>query len=95
MTALNIKDIFSAMSMLPQITTALKKMTPEEKVNFVEQLGIGENMEKEAALNLINAFQEGRPLTADEQKAAQQMLDKVLNMQGLDLFSIFNAGQKR
>lgn len=91
---MNLKDVFSAMSMLPQITGSLKNMTPEEKAGFIEQLGF-EGVEKEFALNFINAFQEGRQLNADEQKAAQQMLDKALNMQGLDLFSMFNAEPRR
>lgn len=93
MTVLSLKDLFQAMSMLPQITDSIKNMNPQEKTSFVEQLGV-EGEEREAAFNLITAFQEGRQLTAEEQRAAQHMLDKALNMQELNIFSILNLGQK-
>lgn len=91
---LSLSDLLQAMSMLPQITLSLKNMTAQERGAFVSQLGL-EGEEREAALTLIKAFQEGRQLTGEEQVLAQRMLEKALSMHDFDLSSILELGGKR
>lgn len=81
-------------SALPKIVEAVKKMGPEEKDTFVQSLGL-EGDEKEAAYTVITRFQEGKPLSPDEQVKAQALLEKALQMNSLDLSTILNLGMKR
>ncbi|MBZ4653895.1 MAG: hypothetical protein JG781_1234 [Peptococcaceae bacterium] len=82
------------MSALPQIVEAVKKMGSEEKDTFVQSLGL-EGEEKEAAYTVITRFQEGKPLSPDEQVKAQVLLEKALKMNNMDLSTFLNLGMKK
>lgn len=86
---MSLSQLIQAISIFPQMVNSIKKMSPEEKNNFVAELGL-EGGEKDAALNIITCFQEGRALTPEEQVAAQALLDKALKMNNLDLGTLLS-----
>jgi hypothetical protein len=82
-----MEQFVQAITMLPQIAEAIKKMSDEEKNSFVERLGL-EGEEKATAYEIINCFQEGKTMETAQQKAAYQLLEKALRMNQLDLSGI-------
>ena len=84
---MSVSQMLQIFSALPQLLEGMKKMGPEEKRRFVEQLGLtGED--QEAAVNLLTAFQEGQQVTPEEQVKAQRLLEKCLKMNNMDLNSV-------
>lgn len=82
-----------ALTMLPQIVEKVKGMDDSEKEQFVEQLGL-QGKEKETAYNVITCFQEGKTLSAEEQEAAQVLLEKALEINDLDMSSLFSLNNQ-
>ncbi|MDD4666303.1 MAG: hypothetical protein PHC81_07195, partial [Clostridia bacterium] len=72
-----------------QIVEVLKKMNEVEKEEFVNKLGL-QGEEREYALKIFNRFQKGEALTKEEQRAAQELFLKALEMNNLDLTDLFN-----
>lgn len=89
---MSLTQFMQALSVLPQIIESLKKMGESEKLNFVEQLGL-EGEEKAAAYDIITCFQEEKTLTAGQQVMAQKLLEKALQMNNLDLATIFSLNR--
>lgn len=91
---MGMDQFVKALSMLPQISASIKKMTEEEKRNFVQQLGL-EGEEKETAYNIITCFQEGKKLEPGQQKIALQLFEKAMQMNQLDLNVLFGFNSKK
>jgi len=89
MTPVSFLELVQAFSALPQIIESVKSMSAEDKEGFLIQLGL-EDQEKEAALNILNAFQEGKTLSPEEQEMAQNLLERALEMNKLDLDTLLN-----
>ena len=89
---MSLSQFVQALSALPQIVESIKKMGDNEKLNFVEQLGL-EGEEKAAAYDIITCFQENKPLTAEQLAMAQKLLDMALQMNNLDLSTIFSLNR--
>lgn len=89
MAIMGMGQFLQAMTMLPQIINNVKKMNDEEKENFVNQLCL-EGEEREVAMKIITCFQEGRQLDSDDQIIAQKLLDKALDINGLDMSALMN-----
>lgn len=86
---MSIGQFMQALSALPQIIESIKKMNAEDKKNFVEKLGL-EGEEKETAINIISCFQEGKPLSPQEQISAQKLMEKALQMSNLNMSDLLN-----
>ena len=91
---MSLSQFIQALSALPQIVDAIKKMGEEEKLSFVEKLGL-EDEEKTAAYDIITCFQENRPLNEKQQAMAQSLLDKAMQMNGLDLSTILSLNMNK
>ncbi len=89
MIPVSFLQFVQAISSLPQIIETVKNMSAEDKEKFVGQLGV-ESQEKEDALNILTAFQEGKTLSPQEQATAQKLLDKALKMNKLDLDTLMS-----
>lgn len=84
-----LDQFMKALSMLPQIADAAKKMSDEEKRDFIGRLGL-EGEEKETAYQIISCFQTGKTIKPEQQKTAYQLLEKALQKNDLDLSALFN-----
>ncbi len=91
--AVSLSQFMQALTMLPQIVDKVKSMDESEKEQFIEQLGL-EGKEKETAYNVITCFQEGKNLSAEEQEAAQVLLEKALEINELDMSSLFTLNNQ-
>lgn len=85
---MGLQQLLQTLNSLPQIIETLKKMTDQEKEEFMDKLGL-QGRERQNALLIFNRFQKGEDLTKEEQKAAQELLLKALEMNNLDLTDIF------
>jgi Mg2+/Co2+ transporter CorC len=84
---MGMEQFMQALTMLPQIAEAIKKMGVDEKKKFVEHLGL-EGEERDTAYEIINCFQEGKTIEKAQQKAAYQLLEKAMQINQLDLSDI-------
>ncbi len=82
-----MSEFMKALSSLPQIVEAIKKMKQEEIEHFVGQLGL-DGEDKEYAQRILTSFQQGKELSLPEQIAAQKLLNKALEMGSMDLTSV-------
>ena len=89
MTPVSFLELVQAMSALPQIIESVKSMSAAEMESFLGQLGL-EGQGKEDAINILTAFQEGKTLSPEEQMTAQNLLDKALTMNKLDLDTLMS-----
>lgn len=85
---MSMDQFMKALTMLPQIAESIKSMSDEEKHGFIERLGL-EGEEKETAYEILRCFQEGKSMQLEQQKTAYQILEKALQMNQLDLSTIF------
>ncbi|MCR4441414.1 MAG: hypothetical protein QHH10_04630 [Peptococcaceae bacterium] len=85
---MGLEQFMKALSMLPQIVESIKKMDEKEKMSFVEKLGL-DGEEKETAYNILTCFQEGKPLSPDQQGVAQKLLEKAMEFNKIDLAALF------
>ncbi|MGB3973482.1 MAG: hypothetical protein WBL58_04945 [Peptococcia bacterium] len=81
---MSLNKMLEMFTMLPKFMDSVKQMSPEEKYKFVQQLGL-EGEEQEAALRILDAYQSGQPLSAEDQAMAQKLLEKGLEINNLDL----------
>jgi len=81
---MGLQQILQALNSLPQIIEALKKMSEQDKEEFVNKLGL-QGEERDHALCILSRFQKGESLTKEEQNAAQNLFLKALEMNDLDL----------
>ncbi|MDD2212917.1 MAG: hypothetical protein PHV56_08190 [Clostridia bacterium] len=86
---MGLQQFLQTLNYLPQIVEVLKKMNEVEKEEFVNKLGL-QGEEREYALKIFNRFQKGEALTKEEQRAAQELFLKALEMNNLDLTDLFN-----
>ena len=86
---MGLQQFLQTLNYLPQIVEVLKKMNEVEKEEFVNKLGL-QGEEREYALKIFNRFQKGDALTKEEQRAAQELFLKALEMNNLDLTDLFN-----
>lgn len=86
---MGLEQFMKALTMVPQIVESIKKMSEEDKKVFVERLGL-QDEDKEAAEMIITGFQEGKTMDPEQQRAAHKLLEKALEMNQLDLSSLFN-----
>lgn len=85
---MSLSQLIQALSMLPQITESIKRMDEKEKNRFIDQLGL-EGEERDMAFKVITCFQQGKTLSPEEQTAAQGLFEKALQMNELDMSSLF------
>ncbi|MDD4146128.1 MAG: hypothetical protein PHS83_03360 [Clostridia bacterium] len=86
---MGLQQFLQTLNYLPQIVEVLKKMNEVEKEEFVNKLGL-QGEEREYALKIFNRFQKGDALTKEEQRAAQELFLKALEMNNLDLTDLSN-----
>ena len=84
---MSFSQMLQMLTILPQLMEGLKKMGPEEKGRFVEQLGL-QGEEQDTAIKILTAFQEGQQLSVEDQEMAQKILEKGLKMNNLDLANV-------
>ncbi len=84
---MSLSQMLQILSVLPQFMENIKTMGSEEKRKFAEQLGLQKD-EQEAAVRILDAFQEGRQLSPEEQETAQKLLEKGLQINNLDLAEV-------
>ena len=84
---MGLQQILQALNSLPLIVEALKKMSEQDKEEFVNKLGL-QGEERHYALCIFNRFQKGESLTKEEQNAAQNLFLKALEMNDLDLIDL-------
>lgn len=85
---MGLQQFLQALNSLPQIVEMLQKMNEQEKEEFVHKLGL-QGAERENALCILKRFQKGESLTPEEQKAAQELFLKALEMNNLDINDLF------
>ncbi|MGI6588647.1 MAG: hypothetical protein ACOX2N_07770 [Peptococcia bacterium] len=85
---MGVQQFLQALNYLPQIVEMLKKMNAEAKEEFINKLGL-EGEERENALKILSRFQKGETLTKEEQKAAQELFLKALEMNDLNITDLF------
>ncbi|MGI6144443.1 MAG: hypothetical protein GX092_07025 [Clostridia bacterium] len=89
---MSLQQILQALNFLPQIIEGIKKMSEQDKEEFVNRLGL-KGEEREHALCIITRFQKGETLTKEEQNAAQNLFLKALEMNNLDLSDLLKIQQ--
>ena len=89
MIPVSFLELVQAISALPQIIESVKSMSSEGMESFISQLGL-EDQEKEDAINILTAFQEEKTLSPEEHATAQNLLDKALQTNGLDLGTLMS-----
>lgn len=86
---MSLSQMLEMLTMLPKFMEGIKKMGPEEKKQFIQQLGL-EGEEQETALRILEAYQEGRQLSAEDQVLAQKLLEKGLQKNNLDMKGVMD-----
>lgn len=84
---MSLQQILQALNSLPQIVEAIKKMSEQDKEEFIHKLGL-QGEERAHALCVLNRFQKGEALTKEEQNAAQNLFLKALEMNNLELLDL-------
>lgn len=87
---MGIDQFMQSLAFLPQLVDSVIKMDELAKENFIDKLGLPEE-ERAAALHLIGCFQSGKTLDRSEQQAAQGLLEKALQMNGISLGDLFGS----
>ena len=85
---MGVQQFLQALNYLPQIVEMLKKMNAEAKEEFINKLGL-EGEERENALKILHRFQKEEALSKEEQKAAQELFLKALEMNDLNITDLF------
>ena len=85
---MEIQQFLQVLNFFPQIVDFLKKMGEKEKAEFVSKLDLNET-ERENALRILSCFQKGEALNEQEQKAAQELLLKAVDMNDLKIAELF------
>ncbi|HHY05860.1 MAG TPA: hypothetical protein GX532_02635 [Clostridia bacterium] len=85
---MGVQQFLQALNYLPQIVEMLKKMNEAEKEEFINKLGL-EGEERENALKILHRFQKEEALSKEEQKAAQELFLKALEMNDLNITDLF------
>jgi len=86
---MGMEQFMKALAIFPQIVESIKKMDEQEKMEFVEKLGL-EGEEKETACNILTCFQEGKTLSPGQQGAALKLLEKAMDLGQIDLATLFS-----
>lgn len=81
---MSLSQMLGMLTILPKLMDSVKQMSTEEKRKFAQQLGL-QGEEEEAVLKILDAYQEGQQLSAEDQEMAQKLLEKGLQMNNLDM----------
>lgn len=84
---MSLSQMLQLLTTLPQLMESVKQMGPEDQRKFARQLGL-QGEEQETVIKILTAFQEGRQLAPEDQELAQNLLEKGLKQNNLDIASV-------